>query len=103
MLYLLLLKISQPIQKRYPGGRRNFMSVWFGAALPPEYPFPPGEPGAPQQEFTPPPVPMVFEKSENEGMSLRVYAAIQLRVPESGIEWLDKMIERSRELDSRAG
>jgi hypothetical protein len=79
------------------------MSVWFGAALPPEYPFHPGEPGAPKQEFTPPPVPVIYEKSEIEGMSLRVYAAIQLRVPESGIEWLDKMIERSRELDSRAG
>ncbi|HEY6342369.1 MAG TPA: hypothetical protein VIY49_12820 [Bryobacteraceae bacterium] len=79
------------------------MSVWFGAALPPEYPFSPSEPGAPTQEFTPPPVPVIFEKSEIEGVSLRVYAAIQLRVPESGLDWLDKMIERSRELDSRAG
>ena len=79
------------------------MSVLFGAAFPPEYPFSPREPGAPKQEFTPPPVPVIYEKSEIEGMSLRVYAAIQLRVPESGIEWLDKMIQRSRELDSRAG
>jgi hypothetical protein len=103
MLYLLLLKISQRAGKRYPGERRNFMSVWFEAALPPEYPFPPSEPGALKQEFTPPPVPVIYEKSEIEGMSLRVYAAIQLRVPDSGLEWLDKMIERSRELDSRAG
>ena len=78
------------------------MSLRFGAALPPEYPFPPREPGAPKQEFTPP-VPVIYEKTEIEGMSLRVYAAIQLRVPESGVEWLDKMIQRSRELDSRAG
>ena len=27
-----------------------------------------------------------------KGMSLRQYAAIQLRVPDSGLEWLDKMI-----------
>lgn len=27
-----------------------------------------------------------------EGMSLRAYAAIELRVPDSGIDWLDKMI-----------
>jgi len=34
-------------------------------------------------------------------MSLRAYAAIHLRVPDSGIDWLDRMIERSRELDAR--
>jgi hypothetical protein len=33
-------------------------------------------------------------------MSLRVYSAIHLRVPDSGIDWLDRMIERSRELDA---
>lgn len=32
-------------------------------------------------------------------MSLREYAAIHLRVPDSGNGWLDKMIKRSRELD----
>ena len=32
-------------------------------------------------------------------MSLRTFAAIHLRVPESGIDWLDEMIKRSRELD----
>lgn len=30
-----------------------------------------------------------------EGMSLREYAAIKLRVPDSGTDWLDAMIERS--------
>jgi hypothetical protein len=30
-----------------------------------------------------------------EGMSLRAYAAIKLRVPESGIDWLDDMISRA--------
>jgi len=33
------------------------------------------------------------------GMSLREYAAIQLRVPWSGIDWLDEMIIESRNLD----
>lgn len=30
------------------------------------------------------------------GLTAQAYAAIHLRVPESGIEWLDRMIERSR-------
>lgn len=30
------------------------------------------------------------------GMSLRAYAAIKLRVPESGINWLDEMIRKAR-------
>jgi hypothetical protein len=34
-------------------------------------------------------------------MSLRAYAAIHLRVPDSGIEWLDEMIRQSRDLDRR--
>lgn len=29
------------------------------------------------------------------GMDLRQYAAIKLRVPDSGLEWLDKMIRQS--------
>lgn len=45
------------------------------------------------------PVPIVYEEKEMEPMSLRTYAAIQLRVPDSGIDWLDQMILRSRELD----
>ena len=35
-------------------------------------------------------------------MSLQAYAAIHLRVPDSGIDWLDRMIRRSRELDQHA-
>lgn len=31
----------------------------------------------------------------NEGMSLRQYAAIHLRVPSSGTDWLDAMIRES--------
>ena len=30
------------------------------------------------------------------GMTLREYAAIKLRVPESGIDWLDDMIKKSK-------
>ena len=30
-----------------------------------------------------------------DGMTLREYAAIQLRVPDSGSDWLDEMIEQS--------
>lgn len=33
------------------------------------------------------------------GMSLREYAAIKLCVPDSGTDWLDAMIERSRMMD----
>jgi hypothetical protein len=72
------------------------------AAFPPHFPFPGPAPGVPKPEYTSPPVPVVFETSELESMSLRVYAAIQLRVPDSGIEWLDEMIRRSRELDARS-
>jgi hypothetical protein len=31
----------------------------------------------------------------SEGMTLRQYAAIKLRVPESGTDWLDDMIRKS--------
>ena len=30
------------------------------------------------------------------GISQRAYAAIHLRVPDSGLSWLDEMIERAR-------
>ena len=30
------------------------------------------------------------------GMSLRQYAAIHLRVPDSGVEWLDEMIRKAK-------
>ena len=58
----------------------------------------PEPPGTPQKAALPP-MPMIFERDAPEEMSLRTYAAIMLRVPESGIDWLDKMILRSRELD----
>lgn len=32
---------------------------------------------------------------ESDGMTLRQYAAIKLRVPESGDDWLDDMIRKS--------
>ena len=31
----------------------------------------------------------------SEGMTLRQYAAIKLKVPDSGIDWLDEMITKS--------
>jgi hypothetical protein len=34
-----------------------------------------------------------------EGMTLRQYAAIKLKVPDSGIDWLDDMIEEANRLD----
>jgi hypothetical protein len=49
--------------------------------------------------FPSPPVPVVYEENELDRMTMRSYAAIHLRVPDSGIDWLDRMIERSRELD----
>jgi hypothetical protein len=33
------------------------------------------------------------------GMTLRQYAAIKLKVPDSGTDWLDDMIRKSNELD----
>lgn len=35
------------------------------------------------------------EHGDTPGMSLREYAAIKLRVPDSGTDWLDAMIEKS--------
>jgi len=37
---------------------------------------------------------MIYETTELEQMSLRTFAAIHLRVPDSGIDWLDEMIKR---------
>jgi len=31
-----------------------------------------------------------------QGMTLRQYAAIKLKVPDSGLDWLDEMINKSR-------
>ena len=35
----------------------------------------------------------------NSGMTLRQYAAIKLRVPDSGLDWLDEMIREGRRMD----
>jgi len=44
--------------------------------------------------------PLTINNSALErGMSLRQYAAIHLQVPDSGIDWLDKMIKESRKLN----
>lgn len=34
------------------------------------------------------------------GVTLRQYAAIKLKVPDSGIDWLNEMIAKSRRLDA---
>ena len=34
-----------------------------------------------------------------QGMTLRQYAAIHLKVPSSGTDWLDEMIEEANKLD----
>lgn len=34
-----------------------------------------------------------------EGMTLRQYAAIHLKLPNSGTDWLDEMIEEANKLD----
>ena len=39
--------------------------------------------------------PAISEKVGVHGMSLRAYAAIKLRVPDSGLPWLDEMITAS--------
>lgn len=44
----------------------------------------------------------VMYQAHHQGMTLRAYAAIQLRTPDSGIEWLDSMIRKSL-LDQFAG
>ena len=71
-------------------------------SFPPEFPCP-QHPEQPRSQTPAPPVPVIYETTELERMSLRAYAAIHLRVPDSGIEWLDEMIMRSRELDRAPG
>jgi hypothetical protein len=56
-----------------------------------------GGPAFPHPELQDPSVSYVAS-----GMSLRAYAAIQLRQPDSGIDWLDDMI-RSARRDDLAG
>lgn len=43
-----------------------------------------------------------WNQTWDPGMSLRQYAAIQLRVPKSGIDWLDEMIRKARRDDVAA-
>jgi hypothetical protein len=76
------------------------MSALFRLGLPPEYPVPGPEISKP--ESIAPPIPVIYETSEVEALSLRAYAAIHLRVPDSGIQWLDAMIRRSRKMDGRS-
>ncbi|MBI3472310.1 MAG: hypothetical protein HY013_13225 [Candidatus Solibacter usitatus] len=70
----------------------------YNPQFPPEYPIPEPHPVMPEPSG-PTSIPIVFERGAVERIPLRVYAAIHLRVPESGIAWLDRMIRRSRELD----
>ena len=72
-------------------------------SIPPEFPMPERHPGLPKPESASPPIPVIYETTELEQMSLRTYAAIHLRVADSGIEWLDRMIEQSRRLDRIVG
>ena len=58
-----------------------------------------GGPAFPTTKVNPDIVPKPAVIPDRPGMSLRAYAAIKLRVPESGIDWLDGMIERSRRDD----
>jgi hypothetical protein len=69
------------------------------STFPPEFPIPEPRPAKP--EPTSYPIPVVFESTELEKMPLRAYAALHLRVPDSGIDWLDEMIRKARELDAR--
>lgn len=39
------------------------------------------------------------QASGGEGMTLRQYAAIHLKVPNSGTDWLDEMIEEANKID----
>ncbi len=50
------------------------------------------------------PVPGLQHDESFNGMNLRQYAAIKLRVPDSGADWLDDMIRKSQrnELAARA-
>ena len=70
--------------------------------FPPEFPGP-QQLDRPRSESPQPPIPMIYETTELEQMSLRTFAAIHLRVPDSGIDWLDEMIKRWRELDRASG
>ncbi|HLJ47125.1 MAG TPA: hypothetical protein VKU01_14005 [Bryobacteraceae bacterium] len=68
------------------------------AGFPPEVPHPFR---IPKPDSSSVPMPMIYESADGEVMPLRAYAAIQLRVPDSGIDWLDEMIRRARRMDAR--
>lgn len=40
-----------------------------------------------------------LEPAPHQGMTLRQHAAIELRVPDSGVDWLDEMIRKARRMD----
>ena len=40
-----------------------------------------------------------FASADDAGLTQRQYAAMLLRVPDSGLPWLDEMIKRARVLD----
>lgn len=45
------------------------------------------------------PAPAGVAHITEQGMTLRQYAAIRLKVPNSGTDWLDEMIEEANKLD----
>jgi hypothetical protein len=45
------------------------------------------------------PVPGLQHDEAFNGMTMRQYAAIKLKVPDSGTDWLDDMIRKSNEFD----
>lgn len=42
----------------------------------------------------------MFVPDRQSGMTLRQYAAIHLKVPDSGTDWLDDMIRQANKIDS---
>lgn len=50
-----------------------------------------------------PAFPSTNPHGQEEGMTLRQYAAIHLKIPNSGTVWLDVMIEDANKLDRRKG
>ena len=48
-------------------------------------------------KISPPAFPTYLAENMAHGMTLRQYAAIHLKVADSGLEWLDEMIEKSKE------
>jgi len=50
-----------------------------------------------KMKISPPAFPTYLAENMAHGMTLRQYAAIHLKVADSGLEWLDEMIEKSKE------